>query len=238
MTDYATLSQLKARTRVLFSDFKGLTTGEFDTLAGLLLGDASRAMEHFCSRDWALHDETTSGRVFSVGPSFERIIPIDGPVISITSVETRDGPGGTWSTMDSDTYTYVNFPAFNPTPEGNIAHLKRTGFGMYEQGRQTRYNVYSRGSTRYMRSRQTFWRSYDSVRVKYTWGYTTIPGEVTRICIGIVDDWLKKMLKDEVGKRVKATTPEDLQMIMRYEIPAHLRKSLKAWSSGGGIRAV
>jgi len=238
MTDYATLAQVKARTRVLFSDFKGLTTGEFDTLVELLLGDASRAMEHYCSRDWALHDETVSGKEYSVGPDWQRIVPIDGPVIAITTVETRDGPGGTWSTMDTDTYSHVNFPAFNPTPEGNIAHLKRVGFGMYNQGRLTRYNVYSFRSSRYMRARNEFWRGYENIRVKYTWGYATVPGEVTRICAGIVDDWLKKMLKDEVGKRVKATTPEDLQMIMRYEIPAHLRKSLNAWASGGGIRAV
>jgi hypothetical protein len=205
----------------------------------LLAGFASRAMESYCGgRDWASHDDTTSGLTFSVGPQNQRMIKINGPVIAITSVETRDGPSDSWSTLSSDLYSYQNFPKFGPTAKSAITHLKRIGFGAYTIGRLPRNWVTRMGSSSWIRWRTVFWRGYDNVRVKYTWGYASIPDEINRICIMIVDDWLKKAIKDEVGKRVKVTSPEDIQTIMRYEIPDHLKEALDSWKNTGGIGAV
>jgi hypothetical protein len=207
-------------------------------LVALLAGFASRAMELYCNRDWASHDDTANGIEYDVGPQHQRMIRIKGPVITISSVETRDGPSDTYSTLDSTLYVAKNFPQYGPVATSNISHLKKIGFGMYEIGRLPRYAVTRIGSTEYLRWRTVFWRGYTNVRVKYTWGYSSIPEEINRICIFICDDWLKRLLKDVVGKRVKATTPEDLELIMRYEIPEHLMAALNGWRSTGGIWAV
>lgn len=239
MTDYATATQCKAFTRLTFEDFRDLTTGQFDTFVALLAGYASRAMETFCgNRDWAAHDDSATGVVYDVGPQNIRMIPIKGPVITITSVEIRDGPGASWTTLDTDLYTYVNFPKFGPVYTSGITHLKKVGFGLYTVGRLPRYAQTRVGTTSWNRWRDIFWRGYDDVRVKYTWGYATIPPDINRICVMIVDDWLKKALKDEVGKRVKAVSPEEIQTIMRYEIPEHLRLELREWKNTGGMGAV
>lgn len=239
MTDYATATQIKAFTRVTYSEFRTLTTGQFDTFVALLAGFASRAMENYCGgRDWANHDDTATGVTYSVGPQNARTMRIKGPVISITSVETRSNPSGTWSTETSTNYTFKNFPEYGPIPMCPISHLTKVGFGAQDLGRRVQYLIPAPYSTQWQRARATFWRGYEDVRVKYTWGYATIPGEINQICIFIVDDWLKRAMKDEVGVRVKATTPEDLQMIMRYEIPEYLRKKLDLWKSPGSSAIV
>lgn len=238
MTDYGTVDQVKSRTSVTYEDFRKLTTDEFDTLVELLLGDASRAMESESERDWALHDNSADGKVYSVGAYNQRMVRINGPVIAITSVEIRDNPSGTYTTVDTQDYSHKNFPEFGPVAKSAVTHLKRIGFGQYAAGRLPRWWVNRIGSTTWLRWRVVWWRGYDNIRVKYTWGYATIPGDINRICLRIVDSWLKKSLKDEVGKRVKISTPEDLQMMMQYDIPDHLIKNLKDWKSTGGFNAL
>ena len=238
MTDYATATECKAFTRITYEDYRTLTTEEFDAFVSLLAGFASRAMESYCERlDWDYHDDTTTGLEYSVGPQNQRMIKIHGPVIAITSVETRTGSGDTYTTMDSEDYTYKNFPQAG-VAKAPLSNLKRTGFGMYPLGLRTRNWATRIGTPSWTRWRTVFWRGYEDVRVKYTWGYVNIPDEINRICIMLVDDWLKKSIKDEVGKRIKATSPEDIQMMMRYEIPEHLKEALKAWKSTGGIAAL
>jgi len=239
LTDYATATECKAFTRVAYTDFADLDSSEFDAFVAILAGFASRAMETYCGgRDWASHDDSTNGIEYSVGPQNQRTIRIKGPVISITSVEYRDGPGDTYSTLDSDNYTYQNYPRYGPVSKSPVTHLKRVGFGAYTIGRLPRYWVNRMGSTSWKRWRVVWWRGYDNVRVKYTWGYASIPDDINRICVMLVDDWLKKALKDEVGKRVRATEPEDLQLLMRYEIPAHLKEQLDPWKNPGGMGSV
>lgn len=239
MTDYATGTECKAFTRITYDDFRDYATeAEFNTFVSLLAGFASRAMESYADRDWAYHDDSTDGKTYSVGPNYQRSIKIDGPVIAITSVEYRDGPSDTFTTVDADDYSHLNFPKFGPVYKSPVTHLKRLGFGAYTIGRLPRNWTTRVGSTSWRRWRVVWWRGYENIRVKYTWGYTNIPDEINRICIMIVDDWLKRSIKDEVGKRVKATSPEDLQMIMRYEIPEHLKTALKGWKSTGGIAAI
>ena len=214
-----------------------MSSANFDTLVGLLAGYASRAMENHCNRDWASHDDTASGIIYSVGPNHERIVRIKGPVIAITSVETRGDPSDTWSTMSSGEYTYKNFPEQAEAAKSPISSLIRIGFGMFAVGRTPIYAVANPGSIPSKTWRNLWWRGYENVRVKYTWGYSSIPGEITWVCIRIVDEWLKKALKDLVGKRVKAVEPEDLQLIMRYSVPDYIKAELNEWRSTGGSRA-
>lgn len=236
MSDYTTTANVKLFTRTLYTDYRSMTTAQYDALVASLITRVSARMEAYCGRDWALH--TNDDETFNVGAYHMREIPIMGPVISVTNVYYRDGPTFAWSAMSAQDYTYENKPLSDQVKRGNISPLMRQGFGAYETGRLLKYWATRIGSPNWLRWRVVFWRGYQNVRVVYTWGYATTPAIIEDVCIRMVDHILHQLLKSQAAKVGAVSSSDEVGSSITYDIPDDCKEDLNKWKSTSTIFGV
>jgi hypothetical protein len=236
LTDYATRADVLAFSRVAYTDFRGVSESTFNSLVDDLITRASARMERFCTRDWANHAADVS--IYSVGPSNWRFVMVAGPINTLTTVETRNDPSDTWSTVDSDTYSYRNFSEAESTPRLDQSMLIKIGFGMFELGRMSRQQMTRIGSIQWKRSRVKFWRGYENLRVTSNYGYTSVPTEIEDVCIRLTDYYLQKLLRVQVAKKGDITSTEDIGSSISYPLPDDIKEDLEPWRSGSGMGVI
>jgi len=235
--DLTTLAKVKRYTRVKPSDLD-MNEEQFDYLIETdLIPDVSLRMVNWSDRNWDYNEGVKE--IFSVGSRDRRDVLINGPVVTMTKIEARISKDGTWAEVDSEEYTVVTYDATTKVQGFSIradtAILRRIGQGPNEN--RARYAAYGRyGERSYITSKLVRWRarwvkSYESIRVTYTWGYEDVPVEIEMIC----RRWIALILQERTIKQNKRVgTIRNMQagsVDPEISVPTDIGKQLKGWQT-------
>jgi len=231
MADYCTTADVKAYTDVIYTDLdKDLASATFDTMIGTIITNRTAQINAYCNRDFDHHTSQTD--IYSIGPVNRREFIANGPITTLTSVETRGDKSGDWATLDSDYYTYETPGVNNPASRADVVIFIKTGFGMNELNFISRRRQASFRTAMGMRSRALWIRGYENVRVKGNYGFTSVPTAIKNICIRLVDMELHERVRTSTTKVVPFEDPTIENAYRPYQsIPPEIQAELDLWKS-------
>ena len=231
MADYCTTAQVKAFTDVIYTDLdKDMSSATFDTLIGTLITARTAQINAYCNRDFDAHTSQTD--TYSVGPVNRRVLIVNGPIITLTTVKTRGSKSDTFATLDSDYYTYETPGVNNPSYRADIILLIKTGFGTTELNFLTRAYQMSRRSAVGERRRAKWIRGYENVQIASSYGFSSVPETIKNICIRLVDMDLQERVRTATTKVIEYDDPTiDNNARPFQSIPPEIQAELDLWGS-------
>ena len=182
MTDYCTITELKART--------GTTLAGSDTVLTALVTAASRALDALCNRpDGFVAVSTAVARLYSgSGQGWQAI----DECAAITKVEVKDSPTDSsyteWAATEYLPFSGdARFPDFNRTPYTGLLVVAGGSYSIFTSGR-----FVTRGGFRPDPGAESA-RGVPTVRVTAKWGYATdVPAAIKEAAVAQASRWWKR----------------------------------------------
>ena len=154
--------------------FTALIT-QFEVLAHAII-------DKYCQHDFTEHDNTGVNAItISVGNFPRHLVTVDGPILSVTSVYTRDTKGDDWTELDDDSWSYKN-----KAGTGTISKIAATAVSDL-------YDIHRRVS----HWKPEWYAGYENIKIEYKWGYAAVPDDIQYVTLELVS----RMLRYKVQRR-------------------------------------
>lgn len=185
-----------------YKDMVGTTSSEEDTMISALIPAVSQLVKTYCDTTFVDHYSSAKTEIFSPRFAVDTIYLSEYPVNSITSVEERTTYGSDYDTLTTASKEYYLDEELDALVRTNASGFKSWPIGP------------------------------GAVKVVYTGGYSTIPGDLKLVVVDLIDFYRHKEHKPRrTSGASHMENPPKSSMRNTAEWPDHIKRVLDLYKN-------